>query len=611
LWWSAASPLFRVLVLVLALVLVTGGSLVFCHLHGTTRKQEAMAPAASGTAPQPLSADELLAKGRYARAAAAFVARLRERPDDLAARYGLARAQECLGRVEEAWRNYGKACAGDVGARVHLAFARFALSRLRPQTARREAGIAAKLSPDSPEPYFVLARACLAEGDGERAHQAVEKALSCGGQGEEALLLQAQAMFATDHLDEAGDLARRLLATHPDHTEAAALLGTLAKRRGDDEEAERWFGVAGKGLKTATTLREVPLALGSFSADSLGPSRPGSFSDTTATALLARIERAQSLFQRGCRQQAMDEMQELAALYPQVCLCQLQLARMLLQAGQRDEAQRLAAEMSQRHSGDPRPRVLLADIYLEAQLPGLAREQAEAALRLAAGTPYPAAQKALAVALNAEGKTDRAAEAMAAYLQLREGDDAARMLLAMFQMRAGATAAAKASLRRLAEGSPESWILLRVAKLWEGLGEPDEAIGCLRRLLKRDGRSLPVCNSLAFLLARHGQALDEAVALARAARAMAPQDPHVADTLGYCLLRSGDVAQAMPFLRTCVAQVPGSPVFHYHLGLALHRAAQVPEAIAELRAALALSASFPDAPDTRRLLDRLVSGRED
>jgi len=109
------------------------------------------------------------------------------------------------------------------------------------------------------------------------------------------------------------------------------------------------------------------------------------------------------------------------------------------------------------------------------------------------------------------------------------------------------------------------------------------------------------------LYTEHGGSTTVALRLAQEARSALPADPHVADTLGWVLVRIGSAASAVPYLKECSQAIPTNAAYHYHLGMAYFNAGQVQEAKHELQTALRLRDSFEGSDEARKALASITS----
>src|SRR5207253_9166563 len=69
-------------------------------------------------------------------------------------------------------------------------------------------------------------------------------------------------------------------------------------------------------------------------------------------------------------------------------------------------------------------------------------------------------------------------------------------------------------------------------------------------------RSSDLLNNLAVLYSEQFGQLDKAYELAEKAREAAPNEPHLADTLGWISFKKGDYGKAMPLLRDSASKLP-------------------------------------------------------
>jgi tetratricopeptide (TPR) repeat protein len=83
---------------------------------------------------------------------------------------------------------------------------------------------------------------------------------------------------------------------------------------------------------------------------------------------------------------------------------------------------------------------------------------------------------------------------------------------------------------------------------------------------------------LARAMIELGQDSNVALGLAQQARSSAPDDPTVADDLGWVYLKKGVPQLAIPLLRQAVGKMPQDASFHFHLGMAYAAAGDKPAA---------------------------------
>jgi tetratricopeptide (TPR) repeat protein len=225
--------------------------------------------------------------------------------------------------------------------------------------------------------------------------------------------------------------------------------------------------------------------------------------------------------------------------------------------------------------------------------------------RALAGTSDPARLAAsYAAALSAKGQTIRAIRTVEAALAVRPHDAPLHLLLARLDDRAGRLRRAQREAH-LAISSPAAEGLAR-----DLLGEIDEQEGHAKDaaaeyaaairarphdpsgyllagdLLMRQDRyreadrefsaarivspgSDPVKLALAYCWAQLGANLDQALGLAQQLKSRYPENPEVADTLGWIYFRKGIYPLAVEQLQFAARRAPANAVIEFHLGVAL------------------------------------------
>jgi Flp pilus assembly protein TadD len=136
-------------------------------------------------------------------------------------------------------------------------------------------------------------------------------------------------------------------------------------------------------------------------------------------------------------------------------------------------------------------------------------------------------------------------------------------------------------------------------------GQVDDAIRRYEQVLAIDADAPVAANNLAWIYVEQNRDLDRAIQLATRATQRLPNDPGVADTLGWAYVRRGLGATGLPYLLRIVQQRPQEAAFRYHLGAAYMQIKDPLKARNELEEGLRLSKTFPGAADAQRLLDSL------
>jgi len=140
----------------------------------------------------------------------------------------------------------------------------------------------------------------------------------------------------------------------------------------------------------------------------------------------------------------------------------------------------------------------------------------------------------------------------------------------------------------LIKRSPEDASLVyEYAGLLERAGRVGDAERALRDLLAKDPLDANALNSLGYLLADHGQRLDEAVDLVQRALKIEPANPAFLDSLGWAYFQQGKLELADAPLTRAADQMPSSSTINEHLGDLRVRQERFADAVAAFERSLA------------------------
>ena len=355
--------------------------------------------------------------------------------------------------------------------------------------------------------------------------------------------------------------------------------------------------------------------------------------------------------------------------YPEEQQPHLMLARLQLETGQGLEAAETLQAALEHHPEDRQILFALSEVYERTERfqeaaevlalltdlePGVAEMHFRLARTLTASDDQPGAEQALRRALTVNPGHVPARVALVRRLSLAGELEEARSLFAplleshaerpdvlaqqaWFQMQAGEYLEAARSYGQALEGETRrAWVLERHQALMNA-GQTDEAIATLQNWLERrpeDHAALHLLGSVLLSLERNVDAIElytaqleqqprdvialnnlawllreqdttKALEYAQRARALAPDQAIVLDTLGVVMLYSGDSAQAVEILNQAKELTPDSPTIAYHLAMALKSSGQIDNAINLLRAVLHDHDSFPERESAETLLREL------
>jgi len=140
--------------------------------------------------------------------------------------------------------------------------------------------------------------------------------------------------------------------------------------------------------------------------------------------------------------------------------------------------------------------------------------------------------------------------------------------------------------------------------LHEQRGDRTAAEREYKRTLSINARAPIAANNLAWLYVSSNRQLEEALQLAQVAHQELPEEPNVADTLGWIYVQKKLETLAIPQLESSVKQMPRNGMAHYHLGVAYLQAGNLDKAKESLQRSVSLG-DFEGAADARKALQSI------
>ena len=197
-------------------------------------------------------------------------------------------------------------------------------------------------------------------------------------------------------------------------------------------------------------------------------------------------------------------------------------------------------------------------------------------------------------------------QAVAAYRQAHQVEPSSVTTVALTGSLARMDArpeAVKIAQQRLKQAPRDLATRMTLGHLHAQMGRYADAAAVYREVVKQRPRHVEALNSLANALLKLNH--PEALATARAAHELAPENPMVIDTLGWVFFKQGKFEEALPLLRDARLRAPGNAEIRYHLARVLTATGRKSEAKRELQEALRLATKFEGADDARALLQSL------
>jgi Flp pilus assembly protein TadD len=506
-------------------------------------------------------------------ARASFRAAIAAQPDDPEAYRELIHLEASEGAASEAAavaqaleykarRNLGDAAAGERAVQGPLGIVADSSGVVQEDDLGNLTWRAQRLRESAAEGWAEVARAYAQKHDEDAAVKAFRRAADLDASDAEVIGAQAQYLESRRRFGEARAAAVKLLAQRPDAPDVLASLTRLALEEGDVDSAlayvRKLVGLAAEEIEggAVPTLheddrRELAAALLRAGSPLLTARRAGDALSAFEAALRLFPGHPELTFYRALALQRRGRSAEAIQLFDQVA----QVAQVARGAETADAEGKGTASFSGISA-----EALLLDARVQAALArGRAGEPGEACRVLRALFDQHPLDDAVATGmLEAYERAGRAGEAVrifAAVLREHPGKEGLLFVLGTAQDRAGLKADAMRTMRELLALSPQ------------------------------DAGAL---NYIGYSLAEAGGTAELAEAAEILARAveLRPDDGAIADSYGFCLLRRGDAARALPELARADKLNPGDPVILNHLGDAQLATGHPDEAAASFRRAL-------------------------
>ena len=182
-------------------------------------------------------------------------------------------------------------------------------------------------------------------------------------------------------------------------------------------------------------------------------------------------------------------------------------------------------------------------------------------------------------------------------------------LLAQVYLASQRRSQALENLEKLAKRDPKNVAsLMLMGAILEQDGNNQKAAEKYQQASKTAPSFAPAANNLAYLLAEKLGKLDEAYAIARRARELAPQEGAIADTLGWIHFRRKEYRLALPLVQEAATKAPIQPEIQFHLGMTYYMMALESLARGSFKRALASPHNFAGRSEAQDRLALLEMG---
>ncbi|MRR37451.1 tetratricopeptide repeat protein, partial [bacterium] len=148
---------------------------------------------------------------------------------------------------------------------------------------------------------------------------------------------------------------------------------------------------------------------------------------------------------------------------------------------------------------------------------------------------------------------------------------------------------------------------LMLALLNQGQGNISDAKKVYTYILEKEPKNALAANNLAWILAQSDNSgdLNEALRLAQLAKDKYPEDPRIADTLGFILMKKGLNDNAVAQFQLALEKMPQEPSINYHMAVAMATMKRNAEARKYVENALSSKNPFDERAEAQKLQARI------
>jgi pentatricopeptide repeat protein len=541
-------------------------------------------------------------------------------------------------RPQEAERNFRKAFDLDPADPAALAaFSEYFLFTKRKQDAENVFKVAIERKPSAPEPRWGLANLYVQEKSFDKAIEVLNDMVKQNPGNTPAQLRLAELYMGQKDATKAEESVRSVLARDKNNAVAHYLLGKILLDRKDLDKALAEFDTALKlqdrFLPPYLDKANLLLARGDLEGSQ---NTLNSALQRDRNNMLIRGAIAKVLALRQKPEGALQEAEEVLAVLPDNIDAITARADALQSLGKLDEATKEYLKLCGLQPGNAAHWNRLGIVEAARGDPASGLLHFRKAVELK--PDFIAAINNLVVVQLRNKKYDEALTELGGLSKRGAPQDEIHRLSGQVYLAKGEDAAAERELRKAIEVNPQnyqSYILLgqmnaQRNNIPQALKEVDQliavnakfvpayllkafyldsskdvagAIENYRRVLQIDPENTIAANNLAWLLCENGTTFEEALSLAQSARRKFPDDPEIADTLGWVYYKMRNYTLAVDQLSFSISHRQNPVAEHYYrLGMAFYGKGDLRMAQQTLRKSLELNPNLSGAEEARKIL---------
>lgn len=438
----------------------------------------------------------------------------------------------------------------------------------------------------------LLARLQKADKDDEQTLETVQSIIDLDPAHHDALVMKGSLLVDSEKAEESAEILSDAVKLYPNsylaHYEYARACVAVGNAQKASESLLQSLRLRPDFKPATALLSTVQLQTGEYSQsikniNQLLESNPDDPS--------LKIRLAAGLIGQGNIEEAIKIYEELEVAYPENPRVPYLKGRAYILLDDVPNAVAAFQESLSRNTDFLPPLELLTNYYISEKLFDEAIEKLDSHIQ---AQPESAPLHALQAKVNlAQGNDESAESSLLKAIELQPDYRNAYAMLVQLYLKNESLDTALVRLEEMLENNPEDISAMMImGGIFEQQSEWKQARNIYTRILEINPEFVLALNNLAYLYSTAFDDLEQAEELAQKARQAYPNDPAIADTLGWIKYLQGDYEMARFLLKESSEQLPNQPEILYHLGSVVYMMGDEIEARRAFEAAVETEQSF-------------------
>lgn len=449
---------------------------------------------------------------------------------------------------------------------------------------------------------LLLARVQQADNDDANTEKTVQSILQLDSTNHDGLIMQAVLLRGSDNATESATLLSEIVKLYPNshlaHFERARTYAVLNDSRQMSQSLVKALQLKPDFHSARALLSRIQLNAGDYERSTVNLKQ---LLESYPNDRNLKMQLASSLLGQGNLQAALELYKELEKSDPSNAQILFLKGNTHLQLNDISSAA-AAYEQSLQQDSDYIP-ALQGLVYYDLSEQRFDDAATRIDSRIQAQPENPTLHMLQAIVCAAEEDNHSAINALLQVIKLQPDHRNAHFMLAQLYLKQDAPDVAAAHLETIIADNPQDLAALTaISQIYEQQSNWERARDSYANILQVNPNNIIALNNLAYLYSTVFDDLEYAHELAQKAREINPNNPMIADTLGWIKHLQGDYDYARLLLTESSEQLVDQPEILYHLGLTYYMLGDEAQAGSILATILASTPTFKQRADIEQRL---------